>query len=73
MITSFWHEKASCWMHVFEANGWKLVLQENGTHHANMLLEGRGKGTEWLGGISNDSEQVKKFIEFMERFENASQ
>lgn len=69
MIESFWHEDASCWMHVFEAEGSKLVLQENGVNGANLLLERNGKGSEYLGAITYSDGGVEKFIEFMEKFE----
>lgn len=68
-MESFWHEEASCWMHVFEANGWKLVVQESGTRGANMLLEGRGNGSEWLGELTYSDNGVDKFLQFMMRFE----
>lgn len=72
-MESFWSEEASCWTHVFEANGWKLLIQESCKRGANIILEGRGNGSEWLGGLTYSDNGVDKFLQFMERFENASQ
>lgn len=67
-MESYWNDYASCWMHTFEANGWKLLIQEGCKHGANVLLEGRN-GTEWLGEITYSNNGVEKFLRFMERFE----
>lgn len=68
-MESSWNDYASCWTHTFEANGWKLLIQESRKQGANILLEGRGNGSEWLGELTYSNNGVEKFLQFMERFE----
>lgn len=69
MITSVWNTEASCMMHIFEADGWKMVLQECGKHGAILLLEGRGLHSQYLGEITTSGKGLENFLEFMGRFE----
>ena len=69
MIKSFWYNEASCMMHVFEADGWRMVLQECGKHGGILLLEGRGMCSQYLGEITNSGKGLENFLEFMTQFE----
>ena len=69
MITSFWNDETGCMIHVIEAGSWNLVITEAGKHGAGIFLEGRSKGSEWLGELTFSDKGVDKFLEFMKRFE----